>query len=92
MILPKSPSGGVALRAVPGAQERSIGVSRTASNGTMTTGDEGMTADMIAKIVVLCGIALMLAGCAQPGLSCSGNGGANHNSGALCAGVIPLNW
>lgn len=49
-------------------------------------------ADMIAKIIALCGIVLMLAGCARPGLSCSANGGATRNSGALCAGVIPLNW
>lgn len=61
-------------------------------DGTMPAGDEGMTAKMMTKIIVLCGVVLMLAGCADPVWSCSGNGGANHNSGGLCAGRIPLSW
>lgn len=89
--MPKSPSERVAFGAVLCAHER-IRVSTTDPDGTTTTGDEGMTAHMIAKIIALCGVALMVASCAQPGLSCSGNGGTTHSSAALCAGVIPLNW
>ena len=68
------------------------GVITTHPDGTRTTGDEGMTAHTIAKIIALCGVTLMLASCAQPGLSCSGSGGTTRASGALCAEVIPLNW
>jgi hypothetical protein len=77
---------------LPKPSSECIRVSGTDSGTTMTIRDEGVTADMIGKIITLCGIALMLGGCAQPGFSCSGNGGATRNSGALCAGVIPLNW
>jgi hypothetical protein len=78
-------------RAVPGAHKR-IHTPWKNPNGAMSAGNERMTANTITKIIALCGVVLMLAGCGQPGLSCSGNGGTTHNSGALCAGVIPLNW
>jgi len=91
MILPKSLSERAALGGVPGAHAR-ICVLTTDPGGARVPGDEGMTVRMMAKIIALCGVVLMLSGCGDPSLSCSGNGGMARNSGALCAGKIPLNW
>jgi len=90
-MLPRSPCERTALGAVPGAHTR-IRVSTMHSDSTVTGNDEGATVHIIARIIALCGVALVLASCAQPGLSCSGNGGTTRSSGALCAGVIPLDW
>ena len=87
-MLPRSPCERVALGAVPGAHTR-IRVSTIPPDDTMVT---GVTVRTIANIIALCGVALMVASCVQPGLFCSGNGGTTHSSGALCAGVIPLDW
>jgi len=91
MILPKSLSERVPFEGVIGAHAR-ICVLTTDPDGSRVPGCENMTVGMIAKIIALCGVFLMLSGCADPSLSCSGNGGTTRNSGALCAGKIPLNW
>lgn len=69
-----------------------VRVSSDDPDGTAPVGDAGMRARIIATIIALSGVALMLASCSQPKLSCSGNGGATHDSAAVCAGVIPLAW
>ena len=65
---------------------------RAGERPTTQAGDEGMRAEMTPKFIAMCGVVLMLAGCAQPEWSCTGNGGTTHNSGALCSGLIPLSW
>lgn len=63
---------------------------RAKERPTTRAGGEGVSAEMAAKLIALCGIVLMLAGCAQPEWTCTGNGGTTHNSGALCSELIPL--
>lgn len=75
---------------MPGADGGRHG-SRKHPDGTAPD-DEAMRAKTLTKIIALCGVLLTLAGCADPQWSCAGNGGANHNSGALCSGLIPLDW